>query len=132
MKDNKIGLAIRSLKIIDFIIDESEKDCNSHIKSLATIRKGETLLLDIVNTAYHSFDSPSSNKNFNIKTTSNSTLFEVRSVIATHLSMTWQELKMTQRDELPDILNSRLIKELNLKLNDPIKVSKRFTNQVNE
>jgi hypothetical protein len=40
----------RVLRLIDIIIDESEKDCGYvKIKSLAATRKGELLLLDIIN-----------------------------------------------------------------------------------
>jgi hypothetical protein len=78
------------LRLIDFIIDESEKECgNVNIKSLATIRKGELLFLDIINDTYYSYDM-TNNKNFNLKTTSNTTLFEVRITLAKYLSMTWQ------------------------------------------
>lgn len=123
----------RVLRLIDFIIDESEKDVgNVNIKSLATIRKGETLLLDIINDTFYCYDITANNKNFNLKTTSNTTLFDVRNTLAKHLSMTWQELKINQKDELADISNSRLMKELNIKVNEPLKVSRRVCNQQHE
>lgn len=50
LADGNISKTPRALRFIDFIIDESEKDCGIvSIKSLATIRKGEVLLLDIIN-----------------------------------------------------------------------------------
>jgi ubiquitin carboxyl-terminal hydrolase 34 len=133
LAEGKPNKTPRALRLIDFIIDESEKDCgNVSIKSLATIRKGETLLLDIINDTFYSYDITSNNKNFNLKTTSNTTLFDVRNTLAKHLSMTWQELKINQKDELQDISNSRLMKELNIKVNEPLKVSRRVCNQQHE
>jgi hypothetical protein len=91
LSEGHINRTPRALSLIDFIIDESEKDCgNVNIKSLATIRKGETLFLDIINDTYYSYDMTNNSKNFNLKTTSNTTLFDVRNTLAKYLSMTWQ------------------------------------------
>lgn len=133
LSEKRRSFVPRTLKLIDFLIDESEKACSSsQIKSLATMLKGETLVLDIVNETVYGYDSAPSAKNFTFKTDSNSNLFDLRSKLAATLSLTWQELKIMQKDELPDILNSRLIKELNIKINEPLKVSKRYYNQPQE
>jgi hypothetical protein len=49
LTNERTNRAVRALRLIDFIIDESEKDCSSvKIKSLAAIRKGELLILHII------------------------------------------------------------------------------------
>lgn len=77
-------------------------------------KKGQTITFDILNENAYMSDN---NKSFQIKIDSNNTLFDLRKAIAKHISSVWQEIKLHQKEQIPDIFNGRLIKDCQLKLN---------------
>lgn len=92
------------------------------LKSLAMFKKGEQLTIDVLNENAYMSDT---NKSFQIKIDSNNTLFDLRKAIAKHISATWQELKLNQKEEIPDYYNGRLIKDCGIRYSESIKVNKR-------
>lgn len=110
------------LKILNLIIDESEKGGPVQLKSLAMFKKGEQVTIDILNENAYMSDS---NKSFQVKIDSNNTLFDLKKAIAKQISSTWQEIKLHQKEEIPDVYNGRLIKDCQIKYNESIKVNKR-------
>ena len=129
VKEKQYHKIPRALQILILIIDESEKGGPAPLKALATFKKGEQLTFDVVNENAYLGDS---NKSFQIKIDSNNTLFELRKHIAKSMTLTWQEVKMSQKEEISDLFNGRLIKDTPLKLNESLKVNKRFTSQLQE
>jgi hypothetical protein len=85
----------RVLKILDLVIDESEKGGPVPLKSLAMFKKGEPITIDILNESAYMSDS---NKSFQVKTDVNITLLELRKLISKQMSVTWQEVKLHQKE----------------------------------
>lgn len=112
----------RSIFMLECIIEESEREGDANLQSLAKMRKGEPITLDLINDIVFMSDP---NRKLKLKTTSNITLLDLKKTIGRLVSVHWSELRLTQKDEFDEISNSRFLQELGLKLDEPITITKK-------
>jgi hypothetical protein len=76
--------------------------------------KGEPLTLLIDNGTVYLAESMRVTE---MRTNSNITLLDFRKKLSKQLALPWQEIRVTQKDELPDLYNSKILKDLKIKIN---------------
>lgn len=115
----------KNLKLINILIDNSEKKTLLNIESLATKDKSEMITVIIINDIVY-VSEYSKKKEYTVPL--NMTLFEFKKMLTTHYNIEIDEVKLTQEREVPEYYNSRTLKELPVNLNDPLSLSKRYIN----
>jgi hypothetical protein len=119
----------KTLKLINTVIDNSEKKYNLEIESLITKEKSESITIIVINDIIYINDY-TKKKEFSVPL--NTTLYQFKKTLTTHYSIEFDEIKLSQEREIPDYYNSRTIKELPINYNDPITISRLFTSSYTE
>lgn len=129
-KESKEEVQIeKTLKLINTVIDNSEKKYNLEIESLITKEKSENITIIVINDIIYINDY-TKKKEFSVPL--NTTLYQFKKTLTTHYSIEFDEIKLSQEREIPDYYNSRTIKELPINYNDPITISRLFTSSYTE
>lgn len=111
----------RSLNLLEMIFDESEKHGSISLDSLSMMQKGEPIHLNFVNEISHYLD-----KKFQLRVSDNITVLELRKEVAKKVDIKWQDVKLIQKDEIPEIMNARMIKECQISERETITVNKKL------
>jgi hypothetical protein len=119
----------KTLRLLNIIIDNSEKRFNLEIESLITKEKSETVSLIIINDIVYVSEY---SKKKEIPVSLNMTLFQFKKLLTTLYTIDLDEIKLTQEREIPDYFNSRTIKELPINFNDPLTLSRRYVSTYHE
>jgi hypothetical protein len=115
----------KNLKLINILIDNSEKKTCLDIDSLATKENAEMITVIILNDIVY-VNEYSKKKEYVVPL--NMTLFEFKKLLSSNYNLDIEEVKLTQEREIPDYYNSRTLRELPVNLNDPLSLSKRYIN----
>ena len=113
----------KTMRLLNIIIDNSEKKYNLEIESLITKEKSENVNIIIINDIVY-VSEYSKKKEINVSL--NMTLYQFKKLLTTLYTIDLEEIKLTQEREIPDYYNSRIIKELPINFNDPITLSRRY------
>lgn len=114
----------RCISLLECIIEESEREGDANLQSFAGLRRGDPITLDIVNDTTFISDI---NRKLKLKTNSNITLLSLKKLIGKLVNVHWSELRLTQKEELDELFNSRFLQDIGIRLSEPITVTKKIS-----
>lgn len=86
-EEKDINSILKTLKLIQIAIDDSEKTCEAKIDSLLSKKKAEPIKYMIINEVSYVSDTA---KKFDLTVPLNSTLLDLRKSLAKELNISWQ------------------------------------------
>lgn len=78
---------MKTLKLIEIVIDDSEKNCDAKIQSLLSKKKAESIKYLIINEVNYVNESA---KKLDLTIQQNQTLLELRKTLAKQFNVSWQ------------------------------------------
>jgi hypothetical protein len=85
---------MKTLRLIEIVIDDSEKKCDARVDSLLSKKKSEAVKYTVINEISYITDSI---KKQDLVVPLNTTLLDLRKLLAKEYSLTWQEVRIVAK-----------------------------------
>lgn len=124
--ENRSREIIQLIKLIEEMLDESERKGNGGLIPLLALIKGHPLKIKVLNFAVDTALNPQIPAEFEIQTHSNLTLWQLKVMIGNILKLQPEVLTLSKSEfEIRDKNNGRTLEEYRFIQNDVIKVTKK-------